>query len=350
MPNAGKSAVLRALQPALPDDRHRTPDRWLTAELPQPEVMVTVEVSGPELRRAILRWGNEIHVPIPNNAAAENFPKEMLDTTAIRFALVRRPSGGFAPTVYPSHSLFVHTGGTTQICSVLRPQNGEIVISGAPAAINDMWTQDMFFFSAERFAFGIGGHGLASRLSPDAGNLPSVLHTLSGLRGSVFQKLVRHLREIFPTVGNLSVAPRIDNRLEIHVWPTEEMEREELNFPLGSSGTGVAQVIALLTAIMTIDNMVIIVDEINSILHPAAVKAILRILQTEYADHQYIISTHAPEVISFSNPKTIHLVKRDGYDSSIERLDLDCRRGRGRQDASPPTPEGDHPRCRERSD
>jgi hypothetical protein len=53
------------------------------------------------------------------------------------------------------------------------------------------------------------------------------------------------------------------------------------------------------------------------------VKALLRILQTEYAQHQYIISTHAPEVIGFSNPRRIHLVKRDGYESTVEQLSLE---------------------------
>jgi hypothetical protein len=52
------------------------------------------------------------------------------------------------------------------------------------------------------------------------------------------------------------------------------------------------------------------------------VKTLLRILQTEYPHHQYIISTHAPEVIGFSNPRTVHLVNRDGYESSVRRLDL----------------------------
>ena len=73
---------------------------------------------------------------------------------------------------------------------------------------------------------------------------------------------------------------------------------------------------------MTVDNAILIIDEINSFLHPAAVKALLRILQTDYAQHQYIISTHAPEVIGFSNPSTVHLIKRDDYESSVTRLDL----------------------------
>jgi hypothetical protein len=73
---------------------------------------------------------------------------------------------------------------------------------------------------------------------------------------------------------------------------------------------------------MTLDSAVFIIDEINSFLHPAAVKNLLRILQSQYNHHQYIISTHAPEVIGFSNPKTLHLAKRSGYESTIEKLDL----------------------------
>ncbi len=41
-----------------------------------------------------------------------------------------------------------------------------------------------------------------------------------------------------------------------------------------------AQVTAILTAIMTVDDAIIVIDEINSFLHPSAVKALLRIIQT----------------------------------------------------------------------
>jgi len=53
------------------------------------------------------------------------------------------------------------------------------------------------------------------------------------------------------------------------------------------------------------------------------VKALLRLFQTEYSQHQYIISTHSPEVISFSNPSTLHLVQREGYRSIVKALKLD---------------------------
>jgi hypothetical protein len=180
----------------------------------------------------------------------------------------------------------------------------------------------MFYFTAERMNIGASAPDSVQRLTPNASNLPAVLLTLSGDQGDLFQKLVRHVREVFSTVGNISVRPNIGGTVEIRIWPTESMKHYELSFPLMQSGTGVSQVISILTAIMTVDDAVLIIDEINSFLHPAAVKALLRILQTEYAQHQYIVSTHSPEVIGFSNPRTVHIVRRDGYESSVTLLRL----------------------------
>ena len=53
--NAGKSALLRALQPALADDLHRTPDRWDNPALPAPDIRLTIGVSGEEFRLTMLQ-------------------------------------------------------------------------------------------------------------------------------------------------------------------------------------------------------------------------------------------------------------------------------------------------------
>jgi AAA15 family ATPase/GTPase len=50
------------------------------------------------------------------------------------------------------------------------------------------------------------------------------------------------------------------------------MERRELGFSLDSSGTGVSQVVAILTVMAMFTQAVIVIDEINSFLHPAAAK------------------------------------------------------------------------------
>jgi predicted ATPase len=330
--NAGKSAFLRALLPGLPDDRHRTPEKWETHRLRQPEVSLTIDASGAEIHDWLLRSSSPQFIPVLHSRAQDldAFFREFFGLPRFALSIIRTPGNNFsAPD--RSHQLFHHTHETPQLNAMMTSNNSEITIQGTasnyksslPELLFNAWNRDMFYFAAERMAIGENQSGHASRLDQNARNLPNVLHTLSSERGNVFQHLVDHLREVFSTVGNLSVRTKPSgNQLEVLVWPTKEMERVELSFPLNSSGTGVAQVIALLTAIMTIDNAVIIIDEINSFLHPAAIKALLRILQTQYAQHQYIISTHSPEVIACSNPKTIHLVKRAGYESSIKRLDL----------------------------
>src|SRR5690349_6270577 len=69
--NSGKSALLRALLPALPDDRHRTPEQWETFRLPQPEVAFTLEASGVEIRDWVLRSGSEQFFPAANREVVD---------------------------------------------------------------------------------------------------------------------------------------------------------------------------------------------------------------------------------------------------------------------------------------
>lgn len=326
--NAGKSALLRAIQPGLADDRHRTPEIWEDFRLPQPEVRLTIEISGSEMRDALLQSGQH-YIPVQEGQQVNTYMHAVLSRTHIPISVVHRATMGFS-AAYPGHGLFQGTEGQQQICALVQPNQGGLEFvqqySGSDttaALVQAMWERNMFYFSAERMNVGVSAGQPAVRLTNNAQNLPSVLATLSGERGDLFLKLVKHLREVFPTLGNVSVRPIINNHVEIRIWPTEARERVELSFPLLQSGTGVSQVIAILTAVMTVENAVIMIDEINSFLHPAAVKALLRILQTDYANHQYIISTHAPEVIGFSNPRSIHLVKRTGYESNVQRLDLE---------------------------
>lgn len=331
--NAGKSALLRAMLPAIPDDRHRTPAAWESFRLRRPKTTFGIEVSGSELRDSVLRIGGSHFIPIRENEPREiqGVMEEFFDRETLLLSVSRMPGESFTTSDYPSHGLFVETPGARRACIMATPVEGSVRADlqyrnedSVAALLWDGWLREMFYFTAERMTVGEAAPGHAERLTSNAANLPNVLHTLSNERGDVFRRIIGQLRDVFSTVGNVSVRTRPENHnLEIRVWPTQAMERVELGFPLNSSGTGVAQVIAILTAMVTADKAVIIIDEINSFLHPAAVKALLRILQTEYSQHQYIISTHAPEVIAFSNPKTIHLVKRDGYESQVVRLDTE---------------------------
>lgn len=329
--NAGKSALLRGLQLHMANDRHRTPEGWLDAALPSPYTDFLFEVSGEELKTATLESGRQMIIPGPYDVVegAVPYAASFLARSDIRVRIKRGANTSFSAS-YPSHGQFHYQTGDPKMGAVLYSVDGTLELeqhnSGQdtiPPALEQIWQTQMFYFSAERLSFGRTDIAYVNRLDPTASNLAAVLNTIAGDRGDIFRRLVAHLRELFPSVGNLStrVAPDAQNMVEVRVWPTENQERPELSFPLTHSGTGVAQVIAILTAVLTIDKACIIIDEINSFLHPSAIKALLRILQTDYAQHQYIISTHAPEVISFSNPSSIHLVKRSGYNSTVEPLD-----------------------------
>lgn len=331
--NAGKSALLRALLASMPNDPHRSPAEWREQALAAPTTSFSIHVSGSELVDGIFASGARALIPTAAQAGTDprTYARELLNRKAIDLRVSRQWNATFSSDVYPSHGLFEFPGHGSQPGAAAQAINGKLEISEynngedtIPALLHFLWKQRVFYFSAERLTIGEGQAAHVARLDPNASNLAAVLNTLQSDSGDVFRRLVGHLTEIFPTVGNLStrISPQSSQILEIRVWPTAAQERVELSFPLQQSGTGVAQMIALLTAVMTVEKAVIVIDEINSFLHPAAVKALLRILRTEYGQHQYIISTHAPEVVGFSNPSTIHLVRRAGYESTVERLNI----------------------------
>lgn len=85
--------------------------------------------------------------------------------------------------------------------------------------------------------------------------------------------------------------------------------------PIASCGTGIGQVLAILyLAIASKVPRTIVIDEPSSFLHPSATRELLEVLRGE-GRHQYILSTHAPEVISAAEPKTITVLKWDGNES-----------------------------------
>jgi hypothetical protein len=100
------------------------------------------------------------------------------------------------------------------------------------------------------------------------------------------------------------------------------MEYPELAVDLSESGTGVGQAIAILFAVVTADfPRIFVIDEPNSFLHPSAVRTLLQILKQE--THQYIISTHAAELIAISDPSTLHLIRWENGHSKVEALRAD---------------------------
>ena len=350
--NVGKSALLRALRPELADDRHRSPDCWEGHKLPTAQVEMAIELSGKEFKDAIIRRvlnarpnfiKTSIPVPHSDIEMCIKFIKDMINSSTVKVNLLNSSCILFV-TSYEStevvmiqYDVSIVPRDKPSIKIIFRINEQEIDYTNSTTAntpensmhdiMKQILMQNMFHFSAERTIQHKYSASRVEQLMQDASNLAAVLYTLQGESGDLFSSMINHVRGIFPTVGNITVGPVAPNsgdaaRVEIFVWPTKARERPQLRSPLAECGTGVAQVIAILTAVMTCENAVIIIDEINTFLHPAAVKALLRILQTEYGHHQYIIASHSPEVIASGAAQSIHLVRREGYESWVEKLDI----------------------------
>ncbi|MCV3208372.1 AAA family ATPase [Mesorhizobium sp. YC-39] len=320
--NAGKSAILRAIK-YLENVPHRSPSEFRLERLGSSVEEIEITVDGQEIEDAWLRSLDRIFWPIGTDqvAGAQKKMDKFLSGQQIQLRL-SRTEGAFSRMTKPFGD-----GTGAYVC--FRKSNGKIIfqpgINGEDNTRDLMtvvWNDSVFMFDAQRFGLGIGGVEYPERLNGSAGNLSAVLNRLQGERPALFARLVVHVREIFSTIGNLSVRPTIDNRLEVLVWPIEEQEHPELSVGLNDSGTGVSQAIAILAVAMTLREAVVMIDEISSFLHPAAAKTLLRILTTNYPQHQYIISTHSPEVLSASSPSSVHFVRKSGFESSVNSVDL----------------------------
>ncbi len=173
----------------------------------------------------------------------------------------------------------------------------------------------IYFFRAERLNVGQYRSGNNSKLESDAKNLAQVLNFLQTSNSSKFDRLINLTKTIFPDIKHITVPPVDDeNTVKIHLWYVDRStERDDLALPLQESGTGVGQVLSILYAAINANSPhSIIIDEPQSFLHPMAIRKLFDILHHDFPQHQYIITTHSPVVVSAANPENIILLTKEG--------------------------------------
>jgi hypothetical protein len=179
-----------------------------------------------------------------------------------------------------------------------------------------------YYFDARRVPRSAAPVGTSIRLHANAENLAEVLSAFQPNR-TLYGEYIELVRRVMPTVKYVSVYPAQNNTVEIRLWPVEEStKRDDLTVPLANCGTGVGQLLALLYVVSRTRASVIIIDEPNSFLHPGAARALIAILR-EYREHQFIISTHFPEVFSASEPQKIILLKYIDEQTVLNEIDSD---------------------------
>ncbi|MEN2468589.1 ATP-dependent nuclease [Burkholderia sp. GS2Y] len=196
---------------------------------------------------------------------------------------------------------------------------------GVLPQIGEQWNifkARLYKFRAERLNVHRCGFGASTVLNSDAGNLAECLNSMQSQQPHLFEEYIQCINKIFPSVYRVQAVAVSGQMFEIRMWLVPaDARRFDLSIPLSQAGTGVSQVLAILYVAMTsLEPISIGIDEPNSFLHPKAVRALLQILNAMEIKHQYVITTHSPEVIRAANPSGIVVVVNDHGASKVQKL------------------------------
>ncbi len=182
----------------------------------------------------------------------------------------------------------------------------------------------VFQFKAERMNIAESSISSDPNLLPDASNLPTVLNYLYSTNPNRFSRFIDLVREIFPQIQQITIPPIPNNqsRVRIMLWLIDPAtERDDLAIPLSESGTGIGQIMSMLYVVLTASTpKTIVIDEPQSFLHPGAVRRLLSILR-QFDQHQYIVTTHSPTVISSAQPEVLLNIQNVDGESHISIID-----------------------------
>lgn len=176
--------------------------------------------------------------------------------------------------------------------------------------------KNIYRFYAERLNIGSCSRtgSFSSDLNQNASNLPEVLGIMQGDNPSLFKLFNEYVSIVFPQIRAIAILQ--SHNIEIKVWYVDPSTfRNDLSFSLADCGTGFGQVLAILYVVLTSrSSRIIIIDEPQSFLHPGAAKKLIEVLKeigkdSRFPQHQYIISTHSPTIISAAEPSTITMLR-----------------------------------------
>jgi AAA domain, putative AbiEii toxin, Type IV TA system len=327
--NAGKTAVFDCL-----DFQRFTskPHRGLSVDpFSTPNPISTLEmqlrISGNELYRMLMDAGDNglvINLKAGDPSVAKMVLERLFETDYIDYDLNFSTRYGWIGGSQDEQSTFQSAGNGPNFRFIASPDRSSWQvdqINGASTfavSFGQLFSRSAYVFKAERLNVGQCAVSSPAPLATDASNLAACIQNLQA-NPSRFARFASVVREILPSVKWVSAHVLNQSATGISIW-NASVEREDLRVGLEDSGTGVGQILSIIYAVMeSTDKKILAIDEPNSFLHPAASRKLMDVL-TRY-DHQYIISTHSPEVIGRCRADTLHVLKRDDNHTAIQVMD-----------------------------
>lgn len=334
--NSGKTAVLDVLntkefkhKPYL--TKNTSPEGYAFVPTPYSSATFGVSFTGAELKWELLRRGIAFELAFASQEIA-SLPRlvdgffsrdnialtarlepgpQWQSTTSVHFPLTAAPDSRVRIAAAPDHQSF-------QIASFAGASEAII-----PNFVGPIISDNLYVFRAERMNIGECTIEGKKELRSDAANLASVLLQLDR-NPEALEQFTSYLRTIFPSIYNVVSSPKENTPTTARIDVINRDAQKQdwcpgVPIPLDDCGTGVSQVLAILYVIVTAETpKVIVIDEPNSFLHPGAAKKLLSILREQ--SHQYILTTHSPEIVRAVEPDMLHLTRWTGSESIVETL------------------------------
>lgn len=331
--DSGKSALLEALKPGVVPKPHRSlliAPESNSPSMPSSQSIKLCSLSGSEVKKYLGRFPS-VGIPCSNGNVEDG--KLLIQALIENGCDLRVTWTDFTVTnstleyELPSMTLPIY-----YIQNASYPNGFEIgahIGSGAGTfsdIIASQLAENIYAFDAERYSLGSSPASGNTVLAPDASNLAEVLNKLTVNRAAE-SELLDHVRTVFPHITNITST--LDGSVaNIRIWTNPIASRRlDLAIPLNDSGSGIGQVLAMLYVVVTADSpKVILIDEPQSFLHPGAVRKLFEIF-SNYPQHQYVITTHAPTGLNIGDATNMLLVKRGENESTVTRLDPTTQQG-----------------------
>ena len=321
---AGKTLALQAIQSLEfpPSRQHRSPEP--VDDDNQPQFKFELGISTSQLRANLATY-DAVRLPLGQGSndgavALTRILRHLSSKESLSFTyrctpgrpptLLRTDMLPYAP-IFGGHSIAAKISSESDL--LLRQESPGMRIWTFEQAVPD-FLRNILRLDAERFNIGTARIEGTETLRPDAANLPAVLNHLVTNNLPLFRKYLENVRTILPHIQNIQapVQPTTFDAV-LKTWNhNPDTMRSDLATPLTESGTGVAQILALVYVLTTAGQKrrTILLDEPQAFLHPRALRNLLSLIRRS-PQHQYIIATHAPAVLSLLRPESIIELRRN---------------------------------------
>ena len=151
-----------------------------------------------------------------------------------------------------------------------------------------------------------------NKLDFEGRNVQTFLYNVFSREGHWKPEVMERLKQLFPTLENMSLAPTEDGRVMLKI--TEN----GLELKPNSISDGFFKILAILVLGTEIKNSTILIDEIENSIYPEAIEILIDVLQE--SRNTVIITTHSPIVLNMVEVEDILLLSKDADETVISKV------------------------------